>query len=118
MIRRVKSVPLLHGREGLALSLPDGVTTLQGDDPAPLKEAQEAVERMRTGRVHLHAGYDGEFGVIKAFTEEERQEFSGQGVLFPDMPPIPSKARKAKASASRIQDYKKKQKRKKKTARA
>jgi DNA helicase-2/ATP-dependent DNA helicase PcrA len=77
----------------------------------------EAIDRMRTGRVHVNAGYDGEFGVIKAFTEEERQAFSSQGVLFPDMHQVPSKARKAKASAPRIQDYKKKQKKKKRTSR-
>ncbi len=43
MIQGMKSVALLHGREGLELSLPHGVTTLQGKDPAPLKQAQEAV---------------------------------------------------------------------------
>ncbi len=77
----------------------------------------EAVGRMRSGRVHVHAGYDGEFGKIKAFTEKERQAFSGQGVLFPDMPSVPSRAREAKASASRIQDCKKKEKKKKRTSR-
>jgi DNA helicase II / ATP-dependent DNA helicase PcrA len=77
----------------------------------------EAVDRMRTGRVHVNAGYDGEFGAIKAFTEEERQGFSNQGVLFPDLHPVPSKARKAKGSTPRIKDYKKKQEKKKRTSR-
>ena len=33
----------------------------------------ESIRRMRSGEVHVHAGYDGEFGVIKVFTETERQ---------------------------------------------
>jgi len=70
----------------------------------------EAVERMRMGRVHVNAGYDGEFGVIKAFTEEERRGFSSQGVLFPDMHQVPSKMRKAKAATPRIVEHKKKTK--------
>lgn len=62
----------------------------------------EAVERMRTGRVHVTAGYDGEFGVIKAFTDEERRRFSGQGTLFTDLA-APAKTRPEKLSHPKIQ---------------
>ena len=44
----------------------------------------EAVKRMRRGEVHVTPGYDGEFGVIKVFTEQERRAFSKQGTLFAD----------------------------------
>ncbi len=42
----------------------------------------EAVARMRTGNVRLAAGYDGEFGKIQIFDENERRELMGQQHLF------------------------------------
>lgn len=43
----------------------------------------EAVRRMRDGKVHIAAGYDGEFGTIKIFEAKERKQFSGpQGTLL------------------------------------
>ena len=42
----------------------------------------EAVHRMRTGKIHLSPGYDGEFGKIKIFTAEERDRLMGQKSLF------------------------------------
>jgi DNA helicase II / ATP-dependent DNA helicase PcrA len=44
------------------------------------------IERMRSGKVYINAGYDGEFGVIKVFTAEERKTLGGQGLLFVDSP--------------------------------
>jgi len=35
----------------------------------------EGLRRMRTGAVNIAAGYDGEYGVIKLFTPQERQEW-------------------------------------------
>ena len=32
----------------------------------------EAIRRMRSGDVRIHAGYDGEFGTVCLFTDEER----------------------------------------------
>ncbi|KKQ27790.1 MAG: and RNA helicase protein [Candidatus Magasanikbacteria bacterium GW2011_GWC2_37_14] len=32
----------------------------------------EAVERVRTGKIYVRPGYDGEFGVVKVFSDEER----------------------------------------------
>jgi len=37
---------------------------------------------MRQGQVHIAAGYDGEFGSIALFTQEERRTLSGQGSLI------------------------------------
>ena len=42
----------------------------------------EAIHRMRTGKVWLEGGYDGEFGVVKLFAPEERKELAGQGRLW------------------------------------
>jgi superfamily I DNA/RNA helicase len=42
----------------------------------------EAIERIRSNRLHIQPGYDGEFGKIKIFTEEEKRELSGRKMLF------------------------------------
>ncbi|MBI2502531.1 MAG: UvrD-helicase domain-containing protein [Candidatus Latescibacteria bacterium] len=42
----------------------------------------EGVRRMRQGQVQIAAGYDGEYGVIQLFTDEERQQLKGQKLLF------------------------------------
>jgi DNA helicase II / ATP-dependent DNA helicase PcrA len=41
----------------------------------------EAIRRMRSGRVIRHAGYDGEFGVIRIFDEDERKQLSGRHIF-------------------------------------
>lgn len=43
----------------------------------------EAIERVRTEKVIKEAGYDGEYGIIKVFSEPDRNMFSGQSQLFP-----------------------------------
>ncbi len=42
----------------------------------------EAIDRVRQNRVIRKPGFDGEFGVIKVFTDEERAGFGGQLNLF------------------------------------
>jgi uncharacterized protein (TIGR00375 family) len=44
----------------------------------------EGVKRVRDGNLHIEPGYDGEYGTIHVFTDEERQAFSdtGQTALF------------------------------------
>jgi uncharacterized protein (TIGR00375 family) len=42
----------------------------------------EAIKRMRNNDVHIAPGYDGEFGTVSLFTEEERQCLLGQKRLF------------------------------------
>jgi len=43
---------------------------------------EEAVRRMREGRVTARAGFDGQFGVIRVFAEGERERLAGQDDLF------------------------------------
>ena len=45
----------------------------------------EAITRMRNGRVNIAAGYDGEFGRIRIFSDREKSELLGQRRLFPTM---------------------------------
>ena len=42
----------------------------------------KAVDRMRSGNVHIRPGYDGEYGKISIFEEVERKEIKGQKMLF------------------------------------
>ena len=42
----------------------------------------EAISRMRTGQIFIYPGYDGEFGTIRVFDREEREQLSGQLGLF------------------------------------
>jgi len=42
----------------------------------------EAIARMRRGQVIRQAGYDGEYGTIRLFTEEELRRGSAVGLLF------------------------------------
>ncbi len=46
----------------------------------------EGLRRMREGRVHIRAGYDGEFGSITLFSPQERRALTGQGSLIPVKP--------------------------------
>jgi uncharacterized protein (TIGR00375 family) len=47
---------------------------------APL--IREAVARMRSGKVHIAPGFDGEYGKIRIFEDVERKEIKGQAMLF------------------------------------
>jgi len=51
----------------------------------------EAINRVRKGRVFRKPGFDGEFGVIRVFSEEERHQFGGQLSLFGIRPAKPDK---------------------------
>ncbi len=42
----------------------------------------EAIERVRSGRVRIKPGYDGEYGEITIFGESERNSIKGQGTLL------------------------------------
>jgi len=44
--------------------------------------AAEGIRRMRNGEVTIAAGYDGEFGTVKLFTDAERNAIIGQENLF------------------------------------
>ncbi|KAA3620449.1 MAG: DNA helicase [Calditrichaeota bacterium] len=42
----------------------------------------EGIRRMRKGEVNIAAGYDGEFGVVKIFTADERKDIARQTSIF------------------------------------
>ena len=63
------------------------LTVLRAVDPERIAACgeplvAEGVRRMREGRVSIEPGYDGEYGVIQVFSDEERRELEGQGRLF------------------------------------
>ena len=45
------------------------------------------MDKMRRGLAHIAPGYDGVYGEIRLFTQQERQEVSGQGAFW--SPPAP-----------------------------
>lgn len=53
----------------------------------------EAIRKMRGQAVHIDPGYDGEFGTVRLFTDEELARFSRQQSLFqvPDETPMSQK---------------------------
>ncbi len=61
----------------------------------------EAIDRVRENRVIRKPGFDGEFGVIKVFSDEERIGFGGQLNLFGVTPTKPRKT-KGKKTPVRI----------------
>ncbi|MFP7755648.1 UvrD-helicase domain-containing protein [Thermodesulfobacteriota bacterium B35] len=66
----------------------------------------EAVRRVRENRVIRRPGFDGEFGVIRVFSDEERRGFGGQLSLFGV---IAAKPRRKKKRAAPVFPVKKKQ---------
>ncbi len=47
-----------------------------------IPQLKEAIERVRSGNIHIIPGYDGEFGKISIFKQIKRQETKGQTRLF------------------------------------
>ena len=43
---------------------------------------REAIARVRSGRVNIAPGFDGEYGKIKIFEEVERKPIKGQTLMF------------------------------------
>lgn len=48
----------------------------------------EALRRVRNGQVHPDPGYDGEYGIIRIFGPDERNEITQQGTLFDIQIPV------------------------------
>ena len=42
----------------------------------------EAIKRIRESKIHIKAGFDGQFGTIQLFTRQEREKLSAQKRLF------------------------------------
>ncbi len=51
-------------------------------DNAGIPLLTEAVKRMRAGNVHIFPGFDGQYGEIKVFSPQERDQLIGQQALF------------------------------------
>jgi uncharacterized protein (TIGR00375 family) len=51
-------------------------------DTAGIPLLGEAVRRMRQKKIEVNPGYDGEYGKVKIFSEDERQKIPGQQTLF------------------------------------
>lgn len=45
-------------------------------------EIAEGIERVRAGQLKIRPGYDGEYGEIKIFSDEDRKKISNQTTLF------------------------------------
>jgi len=57
-------------------------TSISDLKSATLPEISEAVSRIREGKVHIEPGYDGVYGKIRIFSEEEKKKVSGQKTLL------------------------------------
>lgn len=57
-------------------------TPLDDIERASTQILREAIARMRSGNVSISPGYDGEYGKIRIFDEEDRKEIKGQETLF------------------------------------
>jgi len=73
------------GYERALATLGSEFTILRDLEAEQLAEAgipllAEAVMRMRSGKILISGGYDGEFGVVKLFSPNEREKLSGQPV--------------------------------------
>jgi len=51
-------------------------------DKAGIPLLGEAIKRMRRGKIDISPGYDGEFGRVKIFKDQERERLMGQKSLF------------------------------------
>lgn len=61
----------------------------------------EALRRMRAGEIEIAAGYDGEYGIIRVFSEDERVHFSSQLAFFEAQP---TPANNAREEINRVKD--------------
>ena len=59
---------------GSELAILDSIT-LSDIESAGIPMLKEAIKRMRESNIHIIPGYDGEFGKIKIFTENEKKQF-------------------------------------------
>ena len=60
----------------------------------------QAIQKMRDGDIHIDPGFDGEYGTVKIFTQEEKADIQGEKSLFSEA--APRKRTKKTAGTSRI----------------
>jgi len=65
-------------------------------DAANVPLLAEAIMKMRTGDINIDPGYDGEFGKVKLFSEQERVRLKGEKNLLFDFPAKKVKPREKK----------------------
>jgi uncharacterized protein (TIGR00375 family) len=51
-------------------------------EAASSAQLREAIARMRSGRVNIAPGFDGEYGKVRIFEEIERKQIKGQTLMF------------------------------------
>lgn len=56
--------------------------TIEEIKAVTLPRVAEGIERVRQGKLHINPGYDGEFGTVNVFSDEEQKEPAGQNSLF------------------------------------
>ncbi len=58
--------------------------------------AAEAIRRVRDGALTVEGGYDGEYGTVRIFDEQERAHLGGQGALIAAEPRIKPRKRRSR----------------------
>ena len=66
----------------------------------------EGIHRMRKGEIHVAAGYDGEYGVIKVFKDDEIKSFSGQMGFLASKKEQRSESQKPKSDRTSFENIK------------
>nr|WP_319494326.1 UvrD-helicase domain-containing protein [uncultured Desulfobacter sp.] len=71
-------------------------------DGAGVPLLSQAIQKMRDGDIHIDPGFDGEYGTVKLFTREEKEDIQGEKSLFSDA--VPRKRTKKTAGVSRTSE--------------
>ena len=107
---RPQSKTVAHNYGRLLASLGSELSILQSVPLEDIARADsslvaEAIARLRAGQVIRDAGYDGEYGVIRLFQDDELRRHTGGGLLFETAPSQsdPTKKRKDAAAKARAE---------------
>ena len=53
-------------------------------DSAKVPLLGQAIAKMRKGDINIDPGFDGEYGVVKIFSDQEKVDLKGETSLLPD----------------------------------